>query len=134
MSLLRLNNLEMMETTDWITKGPKLKDDKGYQTLHVIEVFYISILCQCFYCSVLFLTCNFFFREYVVGVLLFFGTTVAGNLALGCNISMPIQMIFKSVSSSIAGLICLVSLSPCRQHKKINSVIKKPILASIYNF
>merc|ERR1719354_710332 len=35
-------------------------------------------------------------REYLVAVFYFYTSTIAGNMALGCNISMPIQMIFKA--------------------------------------
>ena len=38
------------------------------------------------------------FREYMIAVILYFVGSLSGNLAFSCNISMPIQMIFKSVS------------------------------------
>ncbi|XP_057296832.1 UDP-xylose and UDP-N-acetylglucosamine transporter-like [Hydractinia symbiolongicarpus] len=61
-------------------------------------------------------------KEYVVGVLLFFGTTVAGNLALGCNISMPIQMIFKSgsvLASLTLGVLLLKKSYPVSKYVSV---------------
>ncbi|XP_065674547.1 UDP-xylose and UDP-N-acetylglucosamine transporter isoform X2 [Hydra vulgaris] len=37
-------------------------------------------------------------REYLFAVVLFYGSSISGNLAFECHISMPIQMIFKSGS------------------------------------
>jgi len=37
-------------------------------------------------------------RQYILAVILFYGSSITGNMALGCHISMPIQMLFKSGS------------------------------------
>lgn len=37
-------------------------------------------------------------KEYFLTVILFYTSSITGNAALGCNIAMPIQMIFKSGS------------------------------------
>lgn len=52
-------------------------------------------------------------REYVLAVFLFYTSTISGNMALGCHISMPIQMIFKagSVLASMALGVLLLKRS-----------------------